>query len=146
MAKGTAIKPENFSSYMMSTLRAYGDECVSITTKILMEVGEESANTLRLTRWGWKTRRGKYQRSFKVTLRKNTGRLYNPQVRVYSQAPEYRLTHLLEKGHRTRIGENAKPGAKRFTKAYPHWADVEKQAIAELEEKLTLGLMDLEMR
>lgn len=47
---------------------------------------------------------------------------------VYANPPHYRLTHLLEYGHATRNGGR--------TRAFPHWADAEAQAIRDFEALL----------
>ena len=136
MAKGTPIKPENFSKCLSDTLKAYGDDVASVTFEIVEETAKNGATKLKTTNWGFAKRSGNYQRSFRVALRKTRLAV---TATIFSQAPHYRLTHLLEYGHDV-IRNGVKVGE---TKSYPHWSKVEDMAISELEERLTRGLMDL---
>lgn len=135
-AKGTVIKPENFSKTLNEILQMYGENCASVTIQILEKTADDSVKTLKATRWGWTPRSGKYERSFRSELRKTR---LGATATIYSRAPHYRLTHLLEKGHRT-LAKN--PKKKKYSAKYSHWADVEKQAIAEFEEELLRGLTE----
>ena len=47
---------------------------------------------------------------------------------IYAQAPHYRLTHLLEKGHALRNGDRSR--------AFPHWKPAEEAAIEYFEENV----------
>ena len=57
---------------------------------------------------------------------------------VCSKKPDYRLTHLLEYGHK--LTRNGKPIGIGSVKAKPHIKDAEEFAVKELEEKLRRGL------
>lgn len=132
----TKISPDKFSDTMKNVLKGYGDDVASITFQIVEDTAKDGAKTLRTGEWGFKRVSGEYQRSFRVELRKS--RLHVNAV-IYSAAPHYRLTHLLEHGHD--VVRNGKIVGR--TKAYPHWSVVEDMAIKELEERLTLGLADI---
>lgn len=72
--------------------------------------------------WRRVKRRGKYRRSWRAKTTQDTFAVY--EKTVYAGGGEYRLTHLLEKGHRTRSGGKTKaqahiaPAAERITKEY----------------------------
>lgn len=143
---GTVIPPDKFSKTLQDVIRMYGNDVASATITILEETGEDAKNKLRTTNWGWKTRSGKYQKSFRVELRKTR---IGATATVYAAAPYYRRTHLLEKGHRNPkagTGKHPRPGAKKETKAFKHWSIVEEYAVKELEERLLTGLLDVGAR
>lgn len=72
--------------------------------------------------WRKVKRRGKYKRSWKVKTTRDTPYLY--ERTVYASGKEYRLTHLLEFGHRTSKGSRTAaqshiaPAAKRIREEY----------------------------
>lgn len=57
---------------------------------------------------------------------------------VYSQAPHYRLTHLLEKGHDIKN----QPGGPVLgrVKAFPHWERVREAAVKKVTDRILRGL------
>ena len=78
----------------------------------LKAVGKESAAKLKQTS---PKRSGKYRRGWTVNLFRENG-----EISVVVHNREYRLTHLLEHGHKARDGSRAK--------AIPHIAPVEEWA------------------
>ena len=70
---------------------------------------------------------GDYKKSISVRNSKDNARNLRKSV-VYATAPHYRLTHLLEYGHATVNGGR--------TRAFSHWAEADRQAIAEFETRL----------
>lgn len=70
---------------------------------------------------------GKYRKSFRI---KDTSAHKNVSKVVYASGGQYRLTHLLEKGH-------AIHGGTRRTRAFPHWKPVEEESIEKFEQELT---------
>lgn len=95
------------------------------TLKEAAEIGAKEAMS-ELKAGNYEDRRGKYRKSFKVE-KSNNGK------KVAVKSKEYRLTHLLEKGHMTRNGTSR-------TKAFPHWKKAEEKAIKEYEERIKRGL------
>ena len=132
--RGVLIKPENFSDEMNFLLDQYGDSVFSITMSITKKISDEAAAKLR-TAGGFTDRRGRYRKNWVAELRKYASR-WKVIATVYNKK-EYRLTHLLEKGHRAfnQYGNSGKT-----TTAYPHIADVEAWAITAFEEGLREGL------
>lgn len=121
--KEMAVKVKNMTKALMKELGDYGivvglkvDDAIEKTARKTAEHIEKSAPE----------RTGDYAASWTHGKRK-TGRDKHETV-VYARKPEFRLTHLLEKGHKLLNGGR--------TKAYPHIAPAEKKAAEELEKEL----------
>lgn len=136
--RGMLIKPENFSDEMNYLLDQYGDSVFSVTMNITKKISDDAAAKLK-TAGGFKDRRGRYRKNWVAELRKYASR-WKVIATVYNKK-EYRLTHLLEKGHEAvnQYGDSGKS-----TKAYKHIADVEAWAITAFEEGLREGLKRVE--
>lgn len=116
------IKIEDMASEIIKGLREYANLADSEMKKAVRKTAtsvkkEITANAPKLT--------GDYAKSW--SAHRTWERSNNIKVTVHAQAPEYRLAHLLEKGH-------AKRGGGRVA-ARPH--------IAKAEEKGELMLIDL---
>ena len=79
---------------------------------------------------------GAYKKSFAIKSEKkllgNT-LVIGGTVVVYAKSPYYRLTHLLEHGHKIVSKSGKVTGT---TKAYAHWAPAEKKAVESLEKRI----------
>lgn len=127
--KGQQIQPADFSAAMNELLAEYGDEVASVTVKVVEEVGKDARKKLRSKETGsFKDRTGDYRRGWRAEFKKTrTG----ATATVYNET-DYRLTHLLEYGHIMRNGKRSK--------AYPHIAEVNDEAIRQFEQELVQKL------
>lgn len=71
-------------------------------------------------------RTGAYSKGWRVTMQKKSGDI---GFTVHQKSPTYRLTHLLEEGHRKRGGRGR-------VAAQPHIREVERWAAEEVEKKI----------
>lgn len=97
-------------------LQTFNHSVVTATDEAAMEVGKLAAKELKSKNSGakgWK----KYPKGWTVKKEK-TGK-----VVVYN-SKYYQLTHLLEKGHRTRY-KSGVFGSQQQTRAFPHISEVE---------------------
>ena len=113
----------NFEKTVKWMLDHYSAAAAEATFKVVPQVADEAAQKLRQTS---PRRKGKYAKSWKV--KRENGRL-KVMATVYADKPEYRLTHLLEKGHARRGGGRAVP-------AIEHIAPVEEWANNEAVDRI----------
>lgn len=105
--------PGDFAADLQQILRQYGAAMDLAVDEAAKACGKEAARTLRQT--SPKGYRGTYAKSWTVKVeKKKTVVVYNKQ---------YRLTHLLEHGHKTRK-KDGRYGNKAETRAFEHIAPV----------------------
>lgn len=88
----------NFEKTVKWMLQNYSAAAAEATFKVVPQVAKEAAQKLKQTS---PKRQGKYARSWKVRQEKSRVKV---MATVFSDKPEYRLTHLLEYGHAKRGG------------------------------------------
>lgn len=107
------------------TLKEFAEDVDKALSTATKEAGNYAENRLQSTS---PKRTGDYRASWDQQYKRGRNG-YN--LVVYSQAPEYRLTHLLEFGHQVR-NKNGGPYGK--ARAIPHIEPVQKEAEAKLRE------------
>ena len=124
------ITLDNLAETIQQSLTEYGNNVLNV----IDEVGDQvSKNTVKKLKQTSPKKTGKYAKSWKVSSYKMFGEA--KKYRIHADKPHYRLTHLLEHGHMTRNGKR--------TKAIPHIAPVEREAIEEYKEKLERGISNV---
>lgn len=123
MAKKT-VKPINLDAAIKETLDEYGSAVFDVLKGSVKEVSEEATQKLRDTS---PKKSGDYAEAW--TYDEVPVKRYQTKTVVHVEAPHYRLTHLLEKGHVSRNGTGRTFGK---VKAYPHIAPVNDWANEEL--------------
>lgn len=109
---------------LVEIMKQYSDEITDEIGEIIEDVGKEAKDMVKS---GSPRRTGKYAKSWKVSFVKQGSQR---GFVVSAKAPHYRLTHLLENGHKTRNGGRTRP--------QPHigkaqdWAD--KEAMKRIEK------------
>lgn len=111
-----AINVNNLASEFQQILDGYTSDITQKTYVVVEEVGEETKKELGQSSPTGNRKKKKYKKSWKVKR--------NKKDHVVVHNTEYRLTHLLEKGH-------AKRGGGR-TRAFPHIKPAEQKAIQNL--------------
>ena len=119
----------DISKDLAKIMAEYTDSIRAEINEIVDDVGNEATAMLK----GKAPRKkgkggGKYKRSITVELSKKYG---SSGFTVYAKAPHYRLTHLLENGHRTRL-KTGQYGTKAQTTPQPHFAPVQEWADKEV--------------
>ena len=114
-ARGSVSSVTDLSKQIADAMAQYTGAISEEIEASLKNVGKEAAVRLKSTS---PRRSGKYRKGWKVTAERRNG-----EINVTVHNKYYRLTHLLEHGHKTRNGGRAK--------AIPHIAPVEDWAEAE---------------
>lgn len=123
MARKT-VKPINLDAAIKEALDEYGSAVFDVLKGSVKEVSEEATQKLRDTS---PKKSGEYAEAW--TYDEVPVKRYQTKTVVHDEAPHYRLTHLLEKGHVSRNGTGRTFGK---VKAYPHIAPVNDWANEEL--------------
>ena len=126
MSSNQTVSVENLSSAVRRQLEEYCNFTADEVKQIVGEVGESVKKEIMENA---PVDTGAYRKSWRVTKESETAT--SMSVVVHSEK-RYRLTHLLEKGH-------AKRGGGR-TKAMPHIAPAEENAVKELENDIKKAL------
>lgn len=124
-----AINISQLSATIAQELNAYQEYCISEFGYAVAAVAKDAVDQLEQTSPIGYT--GNYAQSWAQKL--VTKRTADPASRVvYSQNPQYRKTHLLEKGHAAVDGSWVRPRT--------HIAPVESRAVDQLVKQLTKRL------
>lgn len=123
----------DISKDLAKIMADYTDSVKQEINEIVDDVGNEATAMLK----GKAPRKkgkggGKYRRSITVELNKKDG---NSGFTVFAKAPHYRLTHLLESGHRTRL-KTGQYGTKAHTSPQPHFGPVQEWADKEILKRI----------
>ena len=121
----STIKPDAFAKEMQKILQAYGTEFEDGVKDDVRAVTKES---LKILRQNAPKRSGKYRKSFRSAVTKETAS--SIEITVHSTIPG--LPHLLENPHKTRNGKR--------TKAQPHWEPAQEAANKMLEKRVEARL------
>lgn len=127
------IYAQSLDRYLTETMLKYGAEVsyeIGIATR---EIGQEAKQRVAAAS---PKRTGKYKRGWRVDFKNKGGVI---QCIIHQSDKEYRLTHLLENGHRTRLGKgrhSRRYGTQGSVAARPHIAEVNAWAQRELERRI----------
>ncbi|HEM2695160.1 HK97 gp10 family phage protein [Streptococcus pluranimalium] len=116
------VKVDDMANAIQKELEKYQKVTTEQLKKVIKEVGKETKEMIQSSA---PKKSGKYAKSWAVKRDKETSGSLS--VVVHSRN-KYQLTHLLEFGH-------AKRGGGR-TRAMPHIANAEKQAVSSFEQKV----------
>lgn len=108
------VSPDQLGQAVGEVLQTFNHSVVTSVDEAAKECGRIGADLLKSTS---PRKSGKYSRGWGIKQTKS-GTVY-----IYNKK-HYRLTHLLERGHRTII-KNGKYGMKASTRAIPHIASAE---------------------
>lgn len=124
----------DFVLEMKKILSEYASEVQDTVREVVKDVAEESAEKLRD-----KDRGGRWKEYPKSWKSRDSSTALKAESMVYNDK-NYRLTHLLEKGHdvSNQYGETGKSA-----KAYPHIAEVEDWAYKEVDGRVEDKLKEL---
>ncbi len=128
----TNITPEDLSDEIMKCLEEGGREVKAAVNDVIAEAGAEGVRILK--KGGpYRERSGKYTKAWK---QEQTNKLVKAnglnQHVIYSGNKQYRLTHLLEKGHQNRGGGRTRP--------YEHIAPAQEEISKIVDQKIAQKL------
>lgn len=120
-----AINVDQLATSIMSELQTYVDNTLEDVQHAVKVVAKATAEELQETSPVGST--GDYAESWAYRRSPDSGKDFGDMV-VYNKKPNYRKTHLLEKGHRAVDGS--------FVDARPHIEQAEEKALTWLDEQL----------
>ena len=119
------------SKQLTEQLREYGKLTTEEVDSIITEVGKEACEQVKNAS---PRRKGKYKRGWKVKIERHGTKT---DVTVYNS--QWQLTHLLEFGHKTRLGtgkSRRRYGRKAFVSGQPHIGPANDWAQREVESRI----------
>lgn len=123
---------DGLESVVMKVLKEYGDEGAVKVSDAVEAEAEKVRKDIRqnIASSGISSKHTKYKRGWQI--KKASGKLGITQCTIYN-GPEYRITHLLEKGH---VSKNQYGGPYGSVKAYPHIAKATENMEPDLLKKI----------
>ena len=112
----------DITSQMLAAMQQYSDSVQSAVSTVIERVGKEAKQRVASES---PKRTGSYKKGWRVTITQSYGKI---SCVISQKSPTYRLTHLLEYGHKTRSGTR--------TKAQPHIRQVEEWAEREVMKEI----------
>lgn len=113
----------DISQEIVKAMQQYSGVVSETVETVLKDVGKDAQKRVKAAS---PKKTGAYRRSWKVSVERENGKIL---VAVHAKKPYYRLTHLLEDGHKTR-------GGKSRVRAYPHIREVETWAEQEAQSRI----------
>ena len=121
------VTVDGMSEALENAFQKFGKVTTDDVGEAAKYAAKEALKTLRETK-PYKSHTGDYKASFGSEVAYKDTYAYG--MRIGARGPYYRLTHLLEKGHRLRGGSGKK------TRSYPHIAPAQEAADKAFEEKI----------
>lgn len=113
----------DISKQILNAMTQYSDEVKAEIQAGMKSVADTALSKVKASS---PRRTGKYSRGWRKTVDTEGGAV---SMTVYQKKPQYRLTHLLEEGHKKR-------GGRGFVPAQPHIREVEEWAAEEVMKKI----------
>lgn len=125
----STIKPEQLTQEIGEILQTFNHKVQTVVDEAAVEVGKAGAADLRRIS---PRRSGRYAKTWTwKKTKKGTVYIHNDK--------NYRLTHLLEKGHIT-VKKSGKYGNKSRTAAIPHISTIENEVAENFERRIVRGM------
>ena len=125
---GLKITVDELAKTVASILDEYQDATFDNVKEAVNNASKKAVQRLRAES---PKQTGAYAKSWTVKKDRSTKQWFFKKI-VYAQSPQYRLTHLLEKGHRVVGAKNGRT----WVDARPHIKNVEQEAIEELIDEI----------
>lgn len=119
------VSVDELADAIKDALYDYSEEVKEGIERVAEEIAEEAEDRLKNTQNAYTVRTGKYNASWTVT---DTSKPGFANRTVNAKRPQYRLTHLLEKGHINRDGSR--------TRAFPHIEPVDRYVSKAFEDSV----------
>ena len=116
------IEKDSLSAAILDMLESYEKDVAETTDKVAKRIAQEDARELRESE-STPELTGVYKSHW------SSKQIHMGEYDIYVRPKEYRLTHLLERGHLTRDGRTR-------SKSFIHIAPVEQKAIKDFEQEL----------
>lgn len=101
------VKPEQFEQAFWESLQGYRLDVLDAVNKAMKSAARQTAKYLRTQGHSYRDRTGNYTQGWTYSRTAVTNRLRADEYKVHQRGADYRLTHLLENGHKT-LGRDRK--------------------------------------
>jgi hypothetical protein len=102
MAIKIKVRPDQFEQAFWESLQGYRLDVLEAVNKAMKSAARQTAKYLKTQGHSYRDRTGNYTKGWTYSRTATSNRLQADEYRVHQKGAGYRLTHLLENGHRIR--------------------------------------------
>ena len=96
------VSPDQFEQAFWESLQGYRLDVLEAVKKAMKSAARQTAKYLKTQGHSYRDRTGNYTKGWTYSRTATSNRLQADEYRVHQKSAGYRLTHLLENGHRIR--------------------------------------------
>lgn len=138
MSMNIKVKPEQFEDEFFQMLQEYRSDVIESVNRAIKTTAQKTAKYLRTQPHSYRDRTGKYTKNWTYTCtKKYSNPLLADEYKIHQKGSNYRLTHLLENGHKI-VGKDRKMHgeARAFVHIYPAYEHTDELIASEIYKEV----------